>query len=220
MEQSGEGLKAWSREVLGDVDVTFDAPSAPDPSSTRSRVSLYLVALAPLPAPRGKAPAPYQLGLHYLVTVSDADTARAQHLLTQLVFAAMADPDIELDLAAPPPATWVAFGLAPRPAFVIRVALRQPRPAPAVPLVEHPVTIAPAGMVRLDGEVLGPQDQPLMGARVHLLTMGRATGTDEHGRFAFDGVPAGANLRLLVEAKGWRQEFSASTGGALRLRLR
>jgi len=219
MEQPGEGLKAWSRAVLGDVDVSFEPPSAPDPASTRSRVSLYPIALAPLPPTRGKGPAPYQVCLHYLVTVTDADAARAQQLLTQLVFAAMANPDIGLDVAALPAATWSAFGLPPRPGFLILLPLRQERSGPAVPLVEHPVTLRPAALARLDGEVLGPQGLPLMNARVHLLTMGRSTDTDDHGRFAFDGVPAGAQLRLRVEARGWRQEFSASTGSALRLRL-
>jgi len=219
MEQTDQQLKAWCLGVLADVEVTFDAPAANAARERGSRVSLYLMALAPLPSTCGMAPAPYQLNLQYLVTVSDADIVRSHQLLAALAFDAMGNPDFELDLSALPAATWAAFGVAPRPGFVIRRALRHARAATRTPVVERQPLIKAARLARIAGVVLGPGDTPLTGARVELPSMGRVTGTDERGNFSFDGVPDDAVVRLLVEAKGWRRELAVSAGERLELRL-
>lgn len=219
MEQTDQQLKAWCRGILPDAEVTFDAPTAQERRDRGTQVSLYLMGLAPLPSTCGRAPAPYQLNLQYLVTVADADIVKSHQLLGALAFAAMGNPDFELDLSALPAATWSAFGVAPRPGFVIRRALRQARAETHAPVVARQPVIKAARLTRIDGVVLGPNDTPLMGARVELLSMGRVAGTDERGNFSFEGVPDNAVVRLLVEAKGWRREIAVSAGERLELRL-
>lgn len=147
MAQTDEQLKAWSLGVAPDAAVTFDAPAAPLPGQP-GQVSLYLMGLAPLPSTHGKPLAPYQLNLHYLVTVSDADPMASHQRLASLVFAAMQNPDFELDLTALPAAMWTAFGVAPRPSFVIRLPLRQARSELPVRIVEHLPVIKSTTMVR------------------------------------------------------------------------
>jgi hypothetical protein len=219
IEQTDQQLKAWCRDVLADVEVTFDGPAAQERRDRGSQVSLYLMGFAPLPSTCGRAPAPYQLNLQYLVTVADNDAVKSHQLLAALAFAAMGNPDFELDLSALPPAAWSAFGVAPRPGFVIRCALRQARAETRSPVVERQPLIRSARLARIDGVVLGPGDTPLMGARLELLGMDKVVGTDERGNFSFEGVPANAVVRLLVEAKGWRRELAVSAGERLQLRL-
>jgi hypothetical protein len=136
MVQTDEQLKAWSLGVVPEATVTFHAPAALDPGAG-SQVSLYLLGLAPLPSTHGKPPSPFQLSLHYLVTVSDTDPVKAHHTLARLVFAAMENPDLELDLTALPPAMWSALGVVPQPCLVLRLPLRQARPELPVRIVEH-----------------------------------------------------------------------------------
>lgn len=147
MAQTDEQLKAWTLGVVPEAAVTLHAPAALDPGAG-SQVSLYLMGLAPLPSTHSKPPSPYQLSLHYLVTVADADPATAHHMLARLVFAAMENPDLELDLTALPPAMWSALGVAPQPCFVIRLALRQARPELPVRIVEHLPVIRASTMAR------------------------------------------------------------------------
>lgn len=147
MAHTDEQLMAWSLGVVPDAAVTLDAPAAPVPGQA-GQVSLYLMGLAPLPSALGKPLAPYQVHLHYLVTVADADTRAAHQRLASLVFAAMQNPDFELDLTALPAAMWMAFGVAPRPSFVIRMPLRQARTEAPVRIVEHLPVIRSTSMAR------------------------------------------------------------------------
>jgi hypothetical protein len=168
-------LKAWAGTVLGEVAVCFDAPGKP--VAERS-VGLYLLELAPLSPPRGAKAAPLQFGLRYLVTTACKDSAGAHRDLGELAFAALANPEFEVDFEPLPAAAWAAFGVAPRPAFSIRVPVRKARAEHAVQLVRQPLVLAQSPIVGVRGAVLGPGDVPLSGARVELAALGQSTHTD------------------------------------------
>lgn len=203
-------LASWAGTVLGKVAICFDAPGKP--AAERS-VGLYLLELAPLSPPRGSKAAPLQFGLRYMVTTAAEDAAAAHRDLGELAFAALANPEFEVDFEPLPAATWAAFGAAPRPAFSIRMPLRKARTEHAVQQVRQPLVLEQSPIVGLRGAVLGPGDVPLSGAWVELASLGQSTHTDHKGRFRFAGVPAQGSLRLRVRAKGVEQEFASDVSG-------
>jgi hypothetical protein len=76
--------------------------------------------------------------------------------------------------------------------------------------VRQPLIVKQLQFRSLDGQVFGPEDIPLMDARVELPALDLVTHTDSKGRFHFSAVPAAPGAKLLrVRAKG--QEFSFNT---------
>jgi hypothetical protein len=191
-------LKAWVEAVLTGVDVSL-AP--PDDSQTGRVANLYLMALADRPPLRSMKRPPLQLALDYLVTTG-ADTFQEAHrMLGELVFAAMENPEFQVDLEPPPTGTWAALGVKPRPAFILRVPVQRERPLPPATLVKEPLVVHAEPVISIEGQVLGPEELPVYGARVALPQLDVATRTDAQGRFRFGAVPAGAT-RVHVRAKG------------------
>ena len=103
-----------------------------------------------------------------------------------------------------------ALGIAPRPAFVLRAPFRQERPEKRAPLVRKSLVVKQLPMRSFGGQIVGPENTPIMNARVDLPSLDLTTTTDSKGRFYFSSVPAVSGARLLViRAKG--QEFSINT---------
>ncbi len=210
-------LKAWVAGVLGDVTMSLEAPGN---AATGRGVSLYLLDLAARPPVPGTGRAPLQLTLRYLVTSWADDPTEAHLLLEQLAFAAMDSPDFEVELQPPAPEAWLALGARPRPAFYLRVPLRQPRPEPAVKRVLQPIAVRTAPLISLQGVVLGPGAIPVAGARVELPAFGRSAYTDSHGRFRLTGVPGEPHARVLrVSARGTEQTLTVEGNDPLSINL-
>ena len=214
-------MKSWVGRVLGDAPVSLVAP---DRDSVDRGVGLYLLELAPAPPPRTSRRPPLRVSLCYLVTAGGDSPERAHHLLGELVFAALEEPDFEVDLSPVPVPLWTALGVPPRPAFRVRVPLERERPMPAVPRVKEPLITRAVPSVALPGRVVGPGDIPIPGALVELPSMGLSVRTDTKGRFRFASVPADTPLgRLEVRAKGEvlavRAEELPTEEGALLVRL-
>jgi hypothetical protein len=130
-------------------------------------------------------------------------------MLGALVVAALENPEFEVEQEPLPLALWTSLGIAPRPSFVLRVPFRHDRPQKLAPPVRKPIIIKQLPLISFEGQVLGPEDIPLMDARVELPALELFTNTDSKGRFHFS-VPAMRGSRLLrVRAKG--QEFSINT---------
>ena len=134
-------------------------------------------------------------------------------MLGDLVVAALQNPEFEVEHEPLPLLVWTALGIAPRPAFVLRVPFKHERPEKLAPPVRHAVVIKPVPLGSLEGQVLGPENIPLMNARVELPAFELFTTTDSKGRFHFSSVPSTPGMRLLhVRAKG--QEFSINVDPA------
>jgi hypothetical protein len=151
--------------------------------------------------------------MRFLVTAWSPDPLEMHNDLCELAFSAMESTGFDIDFEALPPTIWAALEVCPRPSFCVRLPLRKSRSSPPAVAVRSPLVVAAALMVSLDGIVLGPQDVPLPGARIELISLGRATRSDVRGWFAFPGVPARQPLRLRVLARGVEQFFTVEAPG-------
>lgn len=191
-------LSQWVTGVAGDSAVTFSVPAG---LPAGRGVALHLMELVDKPPPRGGRRPPLQILLRYLVSCWAESAEEAHRLLGELVFAAMENPEFEVDLTPVATEVWTAFGVAPRPSFFLCVPLRVERPAKPAPLVRAPLVIKSAPIANLDGVVIGPGDVPVMGARVELPGLQLSTRTDFRGRFHFRSIPAEPALSLRVKVK-------------------
>ena len=200
-------LSEWIGSVLDQVEVSLAPPGA---SKTTRSVGLFLLELVQNPPSRGARRPPIHITLRFLVTTQAAKPEEAHQMLGELVIAALQEPDFEVEQEPLSVSVWRALGVAPRPSFVIKVPFRHERPEKLAPLVRQPVVIQASSMSTLSGQVFGPENIPIMDARVELPGLQLYTSTDSKGRFHFSAVPSGPRPKLLrVRAKG--KEFSINT---------
>ncbi len=153
-------------------------------------VSLYLLELVGNPPARGVHRPPLAVWLRYLLTTWLDDMAKSHRLLGDLMFAAMAEKDFEVEPAPLPLVVWQAFGVAPRPSVLLKVALTKPRPEKQAPRVRGKMTVRFGAMRPLRGQIFGPGRVPIMAATVTLPSLQMTAHTDRNGRFQFPAVPA------------------------------
>ncbi|MFN8452604.1 MAG: carboxypeptidase-like regulatory domain-containing protein [Anaerolineae bacterium] len=211
-------LKTWVENVLGTVDIALTPPRE---TQTDPVIHLYLLQVVPsLTSPDGKR-TPVQIMLHYLVAVRAAEPEQAHKLLGELILAAVDNPDFTLEFDPLPMETWIALGVEPQPAFILKLPLVRERPEPDTSLVRVPMVLRASSIASLQGVVLGPQDTPLYGALVELPDSRLYQRTDSHGRFRFPTVPADPPVkRVRVSAKGHELETEIdSTGEPVVIRL-
>lgn len=195
-------LRDWAA-AAGGLTPSFGPPSA----DLSDAVGLYLLDVAPKPPARGERRPPLQLEARYLVTTWADRPEDAHAALGDLFFAALADPELEVDPLPVPLATWPAFGVAPRPSFVIKAVVRRELEEPPVKLVREAVFTA-SPMSVLHGLVLTQDDVPVPRARVDLPALDATAVTDSKGRFAFPRVPSEPPARLLhVSARGRKATY-------------
>jgi hypothetical protein len=198
-------LTTWVENVLGTVNVTLAPPheAQADPA-----VHLYLLQIVPaLSSPDGKR-SPVQVMLHYLVVVRAAEPEQAHKHLGDLILAAIDNSEFTLDFEPISVHTWIALGVEPQPAFILKVPLDRVQPELDVALVRSPMVLRASSIATLQGVVLGPQDVPLYGALVELPPSRLYQRTDSHGRFRFSTVPADPPVkRVRVTARGHELEM-------------
>lgn len=176
-------------------------------ADAKAQAVTYLLEVLRTPVARTDKRAPLQMSLRFLVCTWAAKQDRANEILLQLAFAAMEQEGWDLEFEALPVHAWSAFGISPRPSFVLRIPLLLERaegrakPVRTIKLNGFPVTT-------LQGAVLGPDDTPVAGAQVEVPSLHRSATTDTHGRFVLTGLPQAAQSRLVVNARGKRIEVS------------
>lgn len=199
-------LKAWVETVLGQAPVTFAPPADARPEAG---ISLYLIELLAAPAGRAETHRTHELSLRYLVTAWADEPAEAHRLLGTLVFAAMEDAELEVEIEPLPAPQWLALGATPRPSFFLRAPLRRARRQPRVAPVRKRLRIDLVASSPLRGLVLGPDDAPLPGARVDIPRLHLACYTESDGRFHFPRVPSEPAVKdLRVSVKGARMDVT------------
>jgi hypothetical protein len=205
IDQVDQTLIRWVQSILAGSQVLMTPPQA---SESGEGVGLFLMDAILTPPPRGAKRPPLQIGLRYLVTTWAESPEQAHRMFGDLLFAALESNEFEVESG--PRDVWIAFGVAPRPSFVLRVPLRRERPERIAPLVRAPLVIKSSPLQRLSGIVVGPEEIPIMNARVDLPTLQLSTETDSEGRFEFSAVPGEKQGKLLrVRARG--REFSLTT---------
>jgi hypothetical protein len=210
IDQVDRNLEDWIGHIVEAAVVSLLAPG--DAVEHRG-IGLYLIEILQTPPPRGTRRPPLQITLRYLVTSWDKDPREAHRLLGDLLFAAMEHPDFEVEQDPLPIQIWMSLGVAPRPCFVLRVPLRLQRPEKPIPLVRQSLLVKTSTLRRLTGRVLGPQDTPIMNARVEVPSLLLSTQTDFGGRFALPGLPADPSTVVLrVKARGQTVTVQADVG--------
>jgi hypothetical protein len=206
IDQVDGRLKTWVETVLAGTPISFGPPHDPH---FAGGVSLYLMELcAPAPG-RSDTRRTHEVWLRYLVTAWADEPQEAHRLLGTLVFAAMEDAELEVELQPLPGTVWAAFGGAPRPSFVLQAPLRRERPQAPVRQVRKRLRIDLVTTSPLQGIVLGPDDLPLAGARVDLPKLHLACYTDLAGQFRFPRVPTEPQAKeVRVTAKGRRMDVA------------
>jgi hypothetical protein len=168
----------------------------------------------PTPTARSARRPPSQIILRYLVTTWAEQLEEANQMLCELMFSALEKSEFEVESEPLPIAVWTAFGVPPRPSFVLRVPLRRERPERIAPLVRQSLVINATTLHSLHGLVLGPEDTPLMNARVELPSLQLATDTDAKGRFYFASVPSEPRAKhLRVRARGCELSITTEEAG-------
>jgi hypothetical protein len=200
-DPSDAGLTAWAKDVLPGVEVSLATPVST--ALTERGVNLYLLELRSRPAMRGSARDPLQLALNYLVRTWAPDPADAHAMLLDLCFAAMEEPDFDVDLDPVRPEMWQALGVVPGPAFRLSVPVRRARPQPVTRPVLHPLQIEGSTLGSVGGWVRTPDDLAIPGATVEVPALERQSLTDRHGHFRIEAIPAApGRLEIRVRAKG------------------
>ncbi len=210
IEHVDQRMADWVVSQLGDIVVDHGPPAASEVSE--ATIQLYLMDLFPAPAPPGGARPPQRWTLRYLVTSTASSISLSHGLLGKLATAALEVADFEVQGEPISPHLWLAFGVAPRPALILRVPMTHETPRPRAPSVRQPLELTSRTMGRLEGVVLGPGDYPLVGARVTVPGLDKFVLTDPNGKFTLAGVPADVR-RLRVECKGKGLDVDARSGG-------
>jgi len=200
-------LKNWVGGVVQGADVSLAVPEA---KKTGRGVGLYLLEVVQLPPPTTTKRRPLQLALRYLITSWADKPEDAHQMLVDLIFAAMENAEFQVEQEPIPMAVWTAFGVSPRPSFILRVPLRQERPERETKLVRQPLKIESSPIVGFHGVLLGPGDVPLSDCRVEIPALNQYTSTDYKGRFYFPAVPAAGSKQLLIKAKGFELPVSSA----------
>lgn len=206
-------LETWAKDVFDgkDLEISFDAPAA---AADKTSVYLYLLDILPTPPGRGVRLPPLQITLRYLIVPQAKTPGEAHRLLGNLIVSAMENAEFEVEKEPLAPELWRAFGIAPRPSFVLRVPFRHERKEQIAPPVRFPVTIQQAVLESLQGRVSLNQI-PLVSAKVEIPLLKLFTQTDADGKFRFASLPSEPKDKsLLIRAKG--REFFVSTGEAER----
>ena len=200
-------LVAWIGDILDQVNVSLAPPAA---AETARQVGLYLIELVQSQPARSTRRPPVTMTLRYLVTAQADKPEDSHQMLADLIVAAFQSTAFAVEQDPLPLSLWSSFGIAPRPAFVLRVPFKADLPEKRAPLVKKPMIIQHLPLVSFGGRILGPEDIPLMNVRVDLPSYELSTNTDSKGRFLFSAVPAVPGPKVLrVLAKG--QEFSINT---------
>jgi hypothetical protein len=198
--ESDGKLKDWVGTVIPGVELSLGAP---DPRKTGRGLGLYLMELIQSPPPSSGRRLPLQVALRYLVTAWSDQPEDAHQMLVDLMFAAMESKDFQVEPETLPLGVWTAFGLPPRPSFILRLPLLRERPESEAKLVRGPLKIQSSPVVGFYGLLLGPDDVPLSDCRIELAALNLSTRTDYKGRFCFPTVPSAGNKELLIKAKGF-----------------
>lgn len=216
IDEADEKMLAWARRIVPDVAVSIAPPLADD---AEPGVRIHLLSIAPVQAARGAKRPPLELALRYLVTTTATDAADAHRWLGVLAFDAMDIREWSVESEPPPIDVWRAFGVPPRPAFIVRVPLRLERRDREAPLVRKPLVVDMHATTALAGTVTGPEDIPIAGASIEIPSLQLHATSDAGGAFRFPQLPASSSITLIVRAKRQTRTIRARTGEPLHIRI-
>jgi len=140
IDQTDKHLKEWVATIEDNITVSLEAPT--DLKDKEQRVIwLYLIDLAEMTPHQESKKSNWRIFLRYLVTVSATPPEEAHRLLGKLLLATLESSEFEVEPEPIPVSLWTAFGIIPRPAFMLRVPLNTQKldrkSKPVLNLVAH-----------------------------------------------------------------------------------
>jgi hypothetical protein len=205
-DQADQHLKEWVTTILPEAIIKLEAPQE---TQTGRIVNLYLMGLEERPPTHENHQPSLQVVLSYFVTTWAEQPEEAHRLLGELVFAALGNPEFEVELSSLPATVWASYRLIPRPYFVLKSPVRKLREVTPTKYVTQPLSIKETGATKLYGLMVGPGDVPLSGAQVTIPALRQVQYTDARGRFCFPLVPGPISFRTIrVKVKGRELEVT------------
>jgi hypothetical protein len=135
IDQLDGQLTDWIRAVLDPISVSLSPPS----DDASEGINVYLMEIVSKPSARsGSQKPPLKATLRYLVTSSGEDVAQAHRRLWELIVHAaqkVESNDWAVDLAPIPIEAWRAFGIAPRPSFILGIPVQHEWEQRKLPIV-------------------------------------------------------------------------------------
>jgi hypothetical protein len=196
IEAATAGLVDWLTATTGAAAVV--EPPANDESEGEPALTVWPLALLPeRQLHSAVARGPYRFLVRHLVT-------GPLRVLDAALVAAVRAGEPVINLQPPADETWLALRARPRAALLVDVPAQVGRPTPVAPRVRSPLQVRGAGLSKVGGRVLTPDELPLTGVQVELVSTGVRTYTDTAGRFSFAAAPAEDPVRLRLLAKGHR----------------
>lgn len=201
-------LKAWISETIKqDTDISFAPPSL---SSDKTIVSAYLYKLDNSLANSTARNIPFQITLCYLITVQSNNPIESHKLLGELLLAANERSDINIDLSGFNADFWQSLNMPPQPHFVMKIPLTLTEQSNETPAIIKEPTIVDLGFIKnIKGLLLGPDKQPISGAKITSTSTNATVLTNNNGIFSITtGAKELKTFNCLIHTKG--QQFSLS----------
>ena len=197
IQQIDAHLAKWIKQTIN-IDPSFEVPRN---AGAGLGVNLYLYEIVQDPQlARSTRPFP-QPALRYLVTAYGTNAPAAHEILGLLLTQAAQEHSLavtdaagietsyrlELELEPMPSQIWSAFGIDPRPCFILRVQLPQDWPLrPAAPPAMLPPAVTTKPLISLHGLIRWRNESaiaPVIAARAELSSPHRQAYSDSQGRF-------------------------------------
>lgn len=144
IEDIDRQIVEWIGTVLTDVEISLMPPGD---MGDKTLIGLYLKDILPSSPVHTHRRPPLQVSLRYLITSWDKDPVKAHRMLYQLLFAALEHDEYDVELKPLAAQVWRAFGLPPRPSFMLRLPLRFDRPDQTTHVVRSPVEVRKKNIV-------------------------------------------------------------------------
>jgi hypothetical protein len=203
-DEATRTLSEWIGSVTPDTPVNVRSSSDWSP---HKGIALRLLSIRPLAAPRGRQPT-QNLQLCYLVSVTLDDVLAEHRTLGELVFALADRTDYQLLSQDAATALRSEMSFPPCAGVMLAVNLQRQKQIARMPPVRRPVVVRTAPVAAVEGIVVGPEDVPLMDARVEAPALNLSSQTDFRGRFRLPAAPptkliaSKNNIRVAIDWQG------------------
>ncbi len=127
-------IESFVRDACGDIPVAFTTPARDEKAR---QIWLIVVGLAPNLSVRNDVKHPLEIHRRYLVCATSPDESERASIVESVLFSALrARSGITLESEPPADTLWLALGLPPQAACILRVPVLSERPVASAPKVE------------------------------------------------------------------------------------
>lgn len=217
METVDQWLIQWATQLLAPTDKNIEIscdPAWDSSKPSKPKVTVFLKDILPAPPKHSVHIAPLQVSLRYIIYVNAASRTDANRILETLLFAAMEDTAMEVELSPCADAFWQAMQLLPCPSFALLVPYSKAAKGELAKPVSRAMEMRISPTLYLRGRVVTQLKRatiPLVGAQVNLANSNITSITGDNGQFNLGAVPPQPQQKtLLVNYKQYSQRVAVS----------